>query len=113
MGGVDRTRFPDPAWFNAGVLPLSQVKHKGHTEPDANGFFASNITLETQVDLDAAKCIEALQHQIGTAVPSWDAGEEAEGRITIRGQAERYEVTLVCGKVKDKTTASVNYRWTK
>jgi hypothetical protein len=110
---VDRTRFPDPEWYKPDVLPLSQIKHNGHTKPDENGFFASNMVLETQVELTAQKCIEAVQHQIGDAVPKWGEAETADDRITVRGDGERYQVTLVCGVVKGKTTASVNYRWTK
>ena len=86
---------------------------------DDNGFFASNLVLVTQVDLTAEKCIEAIKFQIGDGIKDWGANEEADGRITTRGKHERYDVTLVCGKVKNKdsgkeeTTASVNYRWTK
>lgn len=115
---VDESRYPTPEWFKPDVLPLSQVKSQGRSAPDANGLFASNLVLVTQVDLTPQKCIEALQHQIGAAITDWKEPVVTEDRVTVRGVTERYDATLVCGKVKDKdsgemqTTASVNYRWT-
>jgi hypothetical protein len=116
---IDESRFPTPAWFKPDVLPLSQVKSQGRSAPDASGFFASNMVLVTQVDLTPQKCIEALKHQIGAAITDWKEPVVTDDRVTVRGVTERYDATLVCGKVKNKdsgemqTTASVNYRWTK
>jgi hypothetical protein len=39
------------------------------------------------------------------------AEKGADGRLTLRGETERYRVTLVCGEAKGVPTAYVGYEW--
>lgn len=110
---IDRTRFPDPAWFTPEILPMSTVKHKGHSKPRQDGTFSSSLLLEAPIDLSSSDCIAAMKQEIGDELKWAEDQTGADGRITVRGETDRYFATLVCGQVKGKTVASVNYTWTK
>ena len=61
----------------------------------------------------AEQCVEQAKAKIGGAVAAFEAPQSGDGRLTVRGDADSYKVTLVCGVVDGKSVASVNYRWTK
>lgn len=100
---------PDPAWFSASLLE-GNVMQKSRSQADANGFFSSQILIETSGDVDG--CANALTEKIKGHVPALKRDTGADGRITVSGTTDEYEVTLVCGKADDKVRAYISYRWT-
>lgn len=112
-GEVDRARFPDPAWYSPALLEGASVKKQGHSAPRADGTFSSSLLLEAGPELSAEDCVSSIREKITDPVSWKETQSGADGRVTVRGDAERYYVTLVCGQVEGKTVASINYTWTK
>lgn len=103
-------RFKDPAWFRKDAFPDAKVIKFGRTEASAEGLFASQILFEFEgADVDA--CAEKVRGHVEPHVPGLQPDKGADGRITLKGHTDRYEVTLVCGAVEGKTKAYVGYRW--
>jgi hypothetical protein len=96
------------------MYPDGTLVQQGHSAPDPNGLFASQMRFELAAGTTPAQCMGAASDRLSAYVQAFESGDPGEdGRLTGRGESDRYAVTVICGVVGGKSIASVNYRWTK
>lgn len=104
-------RFMDPPWFRKDLIEGAKSAKTSRSEADSNGFFSSQILFELPEGATAESCADTLAKEVGTTVPGLERETKPDGRIEIKGETDRYTVTLLCGEVEGTVKAYVGYRW--
>lgn len=104
------SRFKDPSWYREDIIPHTAVIQNGRSEARENGTFSSAMVLELEEGMTPEKCTDHLKGRVeDIAFEETETGQD--GRLTTRGETDRFRVTLVCGNAKGKPTAYVGYEW--
>lgn len=105
-------RFVDPPWFRKQLFPEATNVEFTRTKADAKGLFTSNLRFFLPAGQTAEGCAKFLQEKVGAEVKNLESKQLEDGRYELKGNTDRYTVTMQCGAPKGELIAFVSYHWT-
>jgi len=109
---VPGDRFRDPPWFREDIVAGAKLVKRSRTERDQQGLFTTQLLLEPPAGTSVDACVQQLEAAVRPHVSELARTQEPDGRVTLRGSTDRYQVTLVCGEAKGIMKAFVGLQWT-
>lgn len=104
-------RFADPPWFRKTMFPDATSVDFNRSGADNNGLFSSQLLFDLKEGTTAEDCAKVVEEKVSGSVKDLTR-EEADGRITIKGDTDRFKLIMICGAAKGVMKAYVSYQWT-
>jgi len=106
-------RFADPPWFRETMFGSAGKKVDfARSEANEAGLFKSHVIFELEEGTTKDQCVTMVVEKLAPTL-ELEQEDNGQGRVTLTGSTERYDVTAMCGEAKGKMRAYVGYEWTR